>query len=72
MASKYAITKFGNTRAGQTILIKNKYQLREDKKLGSGGFGEVYEGINLATRSAIAIKIVIIFSTNTFFLNLGN
>ncbi|MDA9216218.1 protein kinase [bacterium] len=38
-----------------TILIERKYKLL--KKIGEGGFGNIYKGININTQKKVAIKI---------------
>ena len=38
-----------------TILIERKYKLLE--KIGEGGFGNIYKGININTQKKVAIKI---------------
>ena len=37
------------------ILINNKYSIT--KKIGSGSFGTIYQGIDINTKQQIAIKI---------------
>lgn len=39
----------------QDIRVGNKFKIQ--KKIGSGSFGEIYEGLNLETNEAVAIKL---------------
>ena len=39
----------------QEIRVGGKFRIR--KKIGSGSFGEIYEGINLETNEEVAIKL---------------
>ena len=39
----------------QELRIGDKFQMR--KKIGSGSFGEIYEGMNLQTHEKVAIKL---------------
>lgn len=39
------------------VLIGDNFKLNAKKKLGSGAFGEIYEGENQQTKEKVAIKL---------------
>ena len=39
------------------ILIDSTYSLNLDNQLGKGGFGHVYSGINIQSKSQVSIKV---------------
>jgi tau tubulin kinase len=36
-------------------IVKERWKVT--KKIGSGGFGEIYEGIDLVTKESVALKL---------------
>ena len=39
------------------VIIGDKFKLNANKKIGSGAFGEIYEGENTMTKEKVAIKL---------------
>jgi len=39
------------------LLIKKKWKLLNASKLGTGAFGEVFQGVNLETSQQVSIKL---------------
>lgn len=39
------------------VIIGDKFKLNAKKKIGSGAFGEIYEGENTMTKEKVAIKL---------------
>lgn len=39
------------------IVLHRLYVIVQVKKIGGGGFGEIYEGLDLMTREQVALKV---------------
>lgn len=49
-------TSNGHIKSSE-VIIGDKFKLNAKKKIGSGAFGEIYEGENTTTKEKVAIKL---------------
>lgn len=49
-------TSNGHIKSSE-VIIGDKFKLNAKKKIGSGAFGEIYEGENITTKEKVAIKL---------------